>query len=66
MPPIGRHRFILGYTRPDEEILYGHRPIFGQRQQYLPLVGRMACQVLILAYGDYVWINVDPQNICLN
>ena len=66
MPPIGRHRFILGYTRPDEEIPYGHRLIFGQRQQYLPLVGRMACQVLILAYGEYVWINVDPQNICLN
>lgn len=37
-------------------------PVYGTRNQFLPLVGRTMFQVQIMYLGSLVWINTDEEN----
>lgn len=46
--------------------LYGSRPIYGTRDEYLPLAKRTMFQVLIAFLGTPMWINVERGDVTLH
>jgi hypothetical protein len=60
--PIGQLNQRL--TGGPEPTLYGKKPIYGKRQQYLPSPANCTMfQVQICFLGSLVWINVDPRDV---
>jgi hypothetical protein len=57
--PIGTYRFYMGGG------MHGTTPIYGTRDQFLPLVGETAFQVQIKGFGGLYWINVKKDDITL-
>lgn len=63
MPAIGTYRIILAYS--PQGLICGNRPIYGQRKQYLPIPQKNMNQVLVDAFGEKTWINVDETDVTL-
>lgn len=58
--PMGTRRFIAaGGAEP----LYLDSPFFGIRRQFLPMPNQVFLQVLVVAFGDFVWINTDASDL---
>lgn len=59
--PVGQLRTRL--TGGPPPTLYGDKPIYGKRHQYLPMAKAMMFQVQVCFLGSLMWINVDPKDV---